>query len=69
LSGKERLEQRLGVTFKWEELPPKLQEDLRDEYDNRRLLATQVLLENVKEEMWASDCAIMMAGALILCFV
>ena len=70
LSDKEKLEQRLGVTFKWEELPPKLQENLQDGYDNRHLLATlQVLMEDVKEEIWASDSGIMMAVALIICFV
>jgi hypothetical protein len=70
LSGKEELEQRLGVTFKWKELPPELQENLQDGYDNRHLLATlQVLMEDVKEEIWALDSAIMMAVALIICFV
>jgi hypothetical protein len=69
LSDKEILEQRLGVAFKWEELPPKLQERLQTGFDDRNLLvALQVLMEDVKEEIWASDSAVMMAAALILCF-
>ncbi len=63
------LEQRLGVAFKWEELPPKLQERLQARFDDRNLLvALQVLMEDAKEEIWASDSAVMMGAALILCF-
>ena len=63
------LEQRLGVAFKWEELPPKLQERLQAGFDDRNLLvALQVLMEDAKEEIWASDSAVMMGAALIICF-
>jgi len=63
------LEQRLGVGFKWEDLPLSLQERIQAGLDDRDLLeALQVLTEDVKEEIWASESAVMMASALILCF-